>query len=178
MGKDKNAAPHIQMEEKKYKILMVCLGNICRSPAAEGVMQRLVEERGVSQLFEIDSAGTYGGHSGQLPDPRMRRHASRRGYNLTHRARRITGYDMGDFDMIVAMDDANRADLERLARTPEEVQKIVMIGKYITTNPHYDYVPDPYYEGSEGFELALDLLEDACGQLLDEILANRLKTNN
>jgi protein-tyrosine phosphatase len=100
----------------------------------------------------------------------MRVHARRRGYELTHRARRITGYDMGDFDMIVAMDDANRIDLERLARTPEEKRKIVMIGDYITQNPHYDYVPDPYYEGSEGFELALDLLEDACVQLLNKIM--------
>ena len=158
------------MEEKKYKILMMCLGNICRSPAAEGVLRRLAEERGVADRFEIDSAGTYGGHSGQLPDQRMRHHASRRGYDLTHRARKITGYDMGDFDMIVAMDDANRADLVRLARTPEEAAKIVMIGNCITQNPHYDYVPDPYYEGSEGFELALDLLEDACEQLLNEIL--------
>lgn len=164
-------------DEKKYRILFVCLGNICRSPAAEGVMQRLVEARGVAHRFEIDSAGTYGGHSGQLPDPRMRRHASRRGYDLTHRARKITGYDMGDFDMIVAMDNANRANLVRLARTPEEVAKIVMIGNYITTNRHYDYVPDPYYEGSEGFELALDLLEDACGQLLNEILTERLNNN-
>ena len=159
------------MEEKKYKILFVCLGNICRSPAAEEVLRQLVAERGLAYRIEIDSAGTYGGHSGQLPDQRMRVHARRRGYELTHRARRITGYDMGDFDMIVAMDDANRADLVRLARTPEEVNKIVMIGDYITQNPHYDYVPDPYYEGSEGFELALDLLEDACVQLLNEIIA-------
>lgn len=149
----------------------MCLGNICRSPAGEEVMRRLVAERGLADRIEIDSAGTYGGHSGQLPDQRMRVHARRRGYELTHHARRITGYDMGDFDMIVAMDDANRADLERLARTPDEVKKIVMIGDYITQNPHYDHVPDPYYEGSEGFELALDLLEDACMQLLNEIIA-------
>ena len=75
---------------KKIKILFVCLGNICRSPAAQGVMQRLVDERGVSEKFEIDSAGTYSGHRGQLPDPRMRRHASRRGYDLTHHARPVT----------------------------------------------------------------------------------------
>ncbi len=158
------------MDGKKYKILIVCLGNICRSPAAEEVLRQLVAERGLANRIEIDSAGTYGGHSGQLPDQRMRVHARRRGYELTHRARRITGYDMGDFDMIVAMDDANRIDLERLARTPEEKRKIVMIGDYITQNPHYDYVPDPYYEGSEGFELALDLLEDACVQLLNKIM--------
>lgn len=141
------------------------------------MLRQLVAERGLADCIEIDSAGTYGGHSGQLPDQRMRVHARRRGYELTHRARRITGYDMGDFDMIVAMDDANRADLVRLARTPEELRKIVMIGDYITQNPHYDYVPDPYYEGSEGFELALDLLEDACGQLLNEILTERLNNN-
>ncbi len=158
------------MDGKKYKILIVCLGNICRSPAAEEVLRQLVAERGLANRIEIDSAGTYGGHSGQLPDQRMRVHARRRGYELTHRARRITGYDMGDFDMIVAMDNSNRFDLERLARTPEEKRKIVMIGDYITQNPHYDYVPDPYYEGSEGFELALDLLEDACVQLLNKIM--------
>lgn len=154
----------------RYKILFVCLGNICRSPAAQGVMQRLVDERGLTDRFEIDSAGTYAGHSGELPDRRMRVHASRRGYNLTHRARRITVDDFERFDMIVAMDDANRDDLRRMARTLDEARKVTMIGPKIRFNRHYDYVPDPYYEGSEGFELVLDLLEDACENLLDEIV--------
>ena len=160
---------------KKIKILFVCLGNICRSPAGEGVMQRLVEERGLAHRFEIDSAGTYSGHQGQLPDPRMRRHASRRGYNLTHRARPITSDDFEYFDIIVAMDESNRRNLMHLAASPEQQAKIVMLGNYIVKlRAHYDYVPDPYYEGAEGFELALDLLEDSCGNLLEEIINNKL----
>lgn len=159
----------------KTKILFVCLGNICRSPAAEGVMQRLVEEHGLGDHFEIDSAGTYSGHHGQLPDPRMRRHASRRGYNLTHRARPIESDDFDYFDIIVAMDEGNRRNLMQLASSPQQQAKIVMMGDYIVKlRAHYDYVPDPYYEGAEGFELALDLLEDACGNLLNDIINNKL----
>lgn len=160
---------------KKIKILFVCLGNICRSPAAEGVMQRLVEERHLSHRFEIDSAGTYSGHHGQLPDHRMRRHASRRGYDLTHRARPINSDDFEYFDVIVAMDESNRRNLMRLAASPAQQSKIIMMGDYIVKlRAHYDYVPDPYYEGAEGFELALDLLEDACGNLLTDIINNKL----
>ena len=156
---------------KKIKILFVCLGNICRSPAAQGVMQRLVDERGVSEKFEIDSAGTYSGHRGQLPDPRMRRHASRRGYDLTHHARPVTIDDFEHFDIIVAMDESNRRTLCHVAATPEQEAKIVMMGDYIVKlRTHYDYVPDPYYEGAEGFELVLDLLEDACSCLLTSIM--------
>lgn len=159
----------------KTKILFICLGNICRSPAAEGVMQRLVEERGLGDRFELDSAGTYSGHHGQLPDPRMRRHASRRGYNLTHRARPIESDDFDYFDIIVAMDEGNRRNLMQLASSPQQQTKIVMMGDYIVKlRAHYDYVPDPYYEGAEGFELALDLLEDACGNLLNDIINNKL----
>ena len=156
-----------------YRILFVCLGNICRSPAAEGVMQRLVDERGVASRFDIDSAGTYSGHRGDLPDPRMRRHAARRGYDLVHRARPVTRADMEDFDLIVAMDNGNASDLRRLASTLDEERKIVLLERYIGRHPHYDHVPDPYYAGSEGFELALDLLEDACGNLLDELLSDK-----
>lgn len=153
------------------KILFVCLGNICRSPAAEGVMRHLIEERGLAHCFEIDSAGTYSGHRGQLPDARMRRHASRRGYNLTHLARPIDSDDFNHFDIIVAMDEGNRRNLMSLAASPEQQDKIVMMGDYIVKlRAHYDYVPDPYYEGAEGFELALDLIEDACGNLLEEII--------
>lgn len=150
-------------------VLFVCLGNICRSPAAEGVMLRLISERGLEDRFRIDSAGTYGGHAGDMPDRRMRVHARQRGYELTHRSRRVTYSDFDDFDIIVGMDAANCSDLRRMASTVEQERKIVHIGKYIRNNPHYDYVPDPYYEGSEGFELVLDLLEDACRVMLDEL---------
>lgn len=157
---------------EKYKILFVCLGNICRSPAAQAVMQRLVDERGLTDRFLIDSAGTSGYHDGDLPDRRMRVHARPRGYELTHRSRRVEGSDFEEFDLIVAMDSANAADLQRMAATPDEARKIVMMGDYIGQfRNHYDYVPDPYYEGSEGFELVFDLLEDACRNLLIKVLS-------
>lgn len=150
-------------------ILFVCLGNICRSPAAQGVMQRLVNERRLGREFRLDSAGTYAGHSGQLPDQRMRVHATRRGYDLTHRARQVRPSDFDDFDIIVAMDDANYWDLRDIAPTPAAQQKVVRMAAYLRSFPHRDCVPDPYYEGAEGFELVLDLLEDACGGLLDSL---------
>ena len=154
----------------KYKLLFVCLGNICRSPAAEGVMLRLIDEHNLADLISVDSAGTYGGHAGSLPDNRMRIHARRRGYELTHRSRRITGDDFVNFDLIVGMDSGNVYSLREMAASPEEARKIVPMGQFIRQFPHYDHVPDPYYEGSEGFELVLDLLEDACEALLDYIL--------
>ena len=163
----------VKKGEKTCKILMVCLGNICRSPVAQAVMQRLVDERGVAHRFVVDSAGTYSGHAGDLPDRRMRVHALRRGYDLTHRARPVTRADMEDFDVIVGMDSGNVAHLHRLAATPAEDGKIVMMGDYIGRHLHYDHVPDPYYEGSEGFELVLDLLEDACENLLAHLLGDR-----
>jgi protein-tyrosine phosphatase len=157
-------------ELKKYSILFICLGNICRSPAAQAVMQRLVDERGVTDRFFIDSAGIGGWHIGDLPDKRMRVHARPRGYELTHRARRVQYSDFEDFDLIVGMDATNVDDLHALAATIEQKDKVVMMGDYIRQYPNYDHVPDPYYEGSEGFELVLDLLEDACRNLLDSIL--------
>lgn len=158
-------------EIKQYKVLFVCLGNICRSPAAQGVMQHIIDERGLSQYFFLDSAGTYGGHAGSGPDRRMCVHARRRGYDLTHRSRQVHCSDFEDFDLIVAMDAANESDLLDLAATPDEARKVVTMGRYIRQYPHYDYVPDPYYEGSEGFELVLDLLEDSCLNLLETLVA-------
>ena len=93
--------------EKKYKILFVCLGNICRSPAAEGILQKLLQKAKLSENIEVDSAGTYGGHAGELPDSRMRAHAARRGYKLTHRSRQIKWDDFEKFDLILGMDDTN-----------------------------------------------------------------------
>ena len=161
-------------ESGKYSVLFICLGNICRSPAAQAVMQRMIDERGLSDRFFIDSAGIGGWHIGDLPDKRMRVHARPRGYELTHRARKVQGYDFEDFDLIVGMDASNIDDLCHLAATVEQKDKVVMMGDYIRRYPHYDYVPDPYYEGSEGFELVLDLLEDSCDNLLNQII----KQNN
>ncbi len=154
----------------KYSVLFVCLGNICRSPAAQAVMQRLVDERGLTDRFYLDSAGMGGWHVGDLPDKRMRVHARPRGYELTHRARKVQASDFEDFDLIVGMDASNVDDLCSMAATIEQQDKVVMMGDYIRQYPNYDYVPDPYYEGSEGFELVLDLLEDSCDNLLNRII--------
>ncbi len=154
----------------KYNVLFICLGNICRSPAAQAVMQAMVDERGLTDRFYIDSAGIGGWHIGDLPDKRMRVHARPRGYELTHRARKVQSSDFEDFDLIVGMDASNVDDLCNLAMTLEQQDKVVMMGDYIRQYPNYDHVPDPYYEGSEGFELVLDLLQDACDNLLDRII--------
>lgn len=155
---------------KKIRVLFVCLGNICRSPAAQGVFEALVEREGKHYLFEIDSAGTGNYHTGELPDRRMRVHARQRGYDLTHRARQFRTLDFDDFDVIVAMDDSNYRHLQLMARTSDDEKKIVKMGDYIGNSYRYDYVPDPYYEGSEGFELVLDLLEDATYNLYKKLV--------
>ncbi len=158
------------MEDKKIKVLFVCLGNICRSPAAEGIMRAIVAEHGDEARWEIDSAGTGGWHAGQLPDHRMRVHARRRGLELTHRARQVRESDFDDFDLIVAMDSGNIADLRRIAPTPEAQAKIVPMISYVDgIATRYDHIPDPYYEGAEGFELVLDLLENGLQHLYNKM---------
>ena len=154
----------------KTRILFVCLGNICRSPAANGVMEQMVAQQGLQDKFLIDSAGTYGGHAGELPDPRMRVAASRRGYNLTHRSRKFREQDYHDFDMIVVMDDSNYENVARLAPERKYLDKVYRFVEFSKNHPDWSYVPDPYYEGHDGFELVLDILEDGCAELI-----NRLK---
>ncbi len=146
-------------------ILFVCLGNICRSPAAEGVMQAIVDSQDASDRFMLDSAGTGTYHIGDLPDHRMRVHARRRGYELTHRCRQVTEDDFDDFDMIIAMDRSNFENLRRLAPNPEAENKIVEMAAFVSKAMRCYAIPDPYYEGAEGFELVLDLLESGCENL-------------
>ena len=150
------------MTSAKHKILFVCLGNICRSPAAEAVMEHIVRSEGRSEEYEIDSAGTYAGHRGELADARMRRAAAARGYELLSRSRPVCGDDFERFDMIVAMDDSNYERLYRLAPSVETSRKIFRMVEFCRDHPEATHVPDPYYEGAEGFEIVLDLLEDAC----------------
>ena len=154
--------------DTRYKILFICLGNICRSPAAQGIMEQLIASRGLQDRFLVDSAGLYGGHSGSLPDQRMRVHAQRRGYTLTHRSRQITGSDLQTFDLIVVMDRSNLEGLQHL-KDPVDPHKVVEMASYLRFHTRNHCVPDPYYDGAEGFELVLDLLEDACEGLLDEL---------
>lgn len=149
-------------EKKEIKILFVCLGNICRSPAAQGMFESIVGDNG---RFKCDSAGLYHGHRGELPDYRMREHARRRGLELTHRARPVVESDFDEFDLIIGMDGANLDNLRRMAPTLEAERKIVPMIDFVADNRGYDHIPDPYYEGAEGFELVLDLLTDGCGEL-------------
>ncbi len=149
----------------KIRILFVCLGNICRSPSAEGIMRKIVKDRGLENQIHIDSAGILNYHEGELPDNRMRAHAIRRGYDLNSRSRPVKYDDFFNFDLIIGMDDRNIADLKCLAPDSESLEKIHRMTEYCSKFD-YDHVPDPYYGGAEGFELVLDLLEDACEGLL------------
>lgn len=147
------------------KILFVCLGNICRSSTAEGIMLHLLEDKNLLDKFTIDSAGILGIHEGDLPDARMRKHAAKRGYNLVHRSRPVDVEDFYNFDIIIGMDDQNIANLKEIAPSPEEEKKIKRMTDFMV-NMKATHIPDPYYGGAEGFELVMDLLEDATEGLL------------
>lgn len=151
------------------KVLFVCMGNICRSPAAEGVFRKLVESEKLGNEIEIDSAGTIGYHTGELPDARMRKHATQRGYELTSRARQFNpAIDFDYFDYIVTMDDDNISDITNLDKRGIYKSKIFKMCDF-SSDKSIKEVPDPYYGGSDGFEFVLDLLEDSTKNLLEKI---------
>lgn len=149
----------------KVNVLFICLGNICRSCTAEEVFRTLVREKGLSDKYTADSAGLINYHEGELPDERMRSHALRHGYKLTHRSRPIRPEDFETADLIVAMDGQNHQKLFRLAPTAH-AHKIVSMADFLRYHPEYLIIPDPYYGGDEGFEKVIELLEDACEGLL------------
>ena len=158
----------------KHHILFVCLGNICRSPMAEGVFRRVVDEAGVAHRFEIDSAGMGDWHAGQAPDHRAQAAAQTRGVDISAQsARKIELEDFDDFDLIVAMDGANIADLEDIV--PHAARG--KIRRFLDYAPHLDHdeVPDPYYGGTQGFDHALDLIEAAAEGLLAELMQDKTK---
>lgn len=155
--------------KKKYKILFVCLGNICRSSAAEEIMRQLLIKEGLEKNIEVDSAGILSYHEGELPDSRMRMHAARRGYNLTHRSRPVRTEDFYEFDLIIGMDDRNIDDLRELAPSLQEERKIHRMCEYNLAKV-VDHVPDPYYGGAAGFENVLNILEDACRGLFTSLV--------
>ena len=140
------------------------MGNICRSPAAEGVFRHYVNQHGAAENFHVDSAGTIDYHSGKPADPRMRAAASNRGYTLTSLSRQVTPEDLEEFELIVAMDRDNLWYLEELAGGPQP--SIRLLGSFLPDHQgHHEQapeVPDPYYGGSQGFENVLDMLEQAC----------------
>lgn len=163
----RNKAVNDLRTKETKRVLFVCLGNICRSPAGEGVLKNIVEENGDLSRWEIDSAGTGGWHVGEQPDKRMRIHARNRGIELNHRCRKVRVSDFDDFDLIIPMDSSNEINLRRMAPSLEASKKIVPMATFIDESFHYDHVPDPYYEGAEGFELVLDLLDNGCRNLFD-----------
>jgi len=151
------------MDSDKHRVLFVCMGNICRSPAAEGVFRRLVADSGRDAEFHIDSAGTHGYHVGHSPDSRMREAAAARGYSLDSQARRLAPEDFERFDLIVVMDEENFQNVTALS--PGRGAQVVRMCDFCEIEQARE-VPDPYYGGAAGFERVLDILEDACAALL------------
>lgn len=153
------------------RVLFVCLGNICRSPLAEGVFRHLVAEEGLEDAVEIDSAGTGGWHVGEAPDPRSQEVAARHGVSLDGQsARRVDDEDFMAFDWIVAMDEDNERDL--LRRRPDGARaRVVRLRDFDPDGP--GDVPDPYYGGPQGFEVVFRMVERSGRALLDEIRGER-----
>lgn len=158
----------------KTRVLFVCLGNICRSPAAEGVFLEMVSKAGMSEHIHIDSAGTGHWHIGENPDPRTIAHAKKRGYDLSQLvARQFSApEDFHNFDYILTMDEANLVRIQSLDFKKEHQPKIQPLTTFCKIHAVKE-VPDPYYKGEEGFELVMDLLEDACEGLLNDIIKTR-----
>jgi protein-tyrosine phosphatase len=153
------------METKR--ILFVCLGNICRSPAAEAIFLKNAQNKGLA--VAVDSAGTSAWHAGEQADARMRKHAKARDYHITSISRGFDPLaDFDDFDMIIAMDDNNYYDLKKQARTTNQEQKIYRMCDFFSKFD-FDHIPDPYYGGADGFDLVIDLLEDASEGLIQQL---------
>lgn len=149
-------------------ILFVCMGNICRSPSGEAVMNKFVKRNNLQDKIECDSAGTIAFHEGEPADARMKRHAIKRGYRLTSIARRFRDVDFENFNYIIAMDRKNYNDLMSFDIEKKYGNKIFMMTDF-AKDKNYNEVPDPYYDGPEGFEIVLDILEESCKGLLEKI---------
>jgi protein-tyrosine phosphatase len=161
------------------RILFVCLGNICRSPTAEGVMRELVTAAGLEDVVELDSAGTGAWHVGHAPDPRATAAARARGIVLGGEARQVTPGDFADFDLLLAMDRANLRELRGMAPSEQARAKVRLLrefgGRAGSQSSAGDLdVPDPYYGGPSGFDDVLDLVQAACAGLLEDIRATQL----
>ncbi len=155
-------------KEDPYHIVFVCLGNICRSPTAEGVFQHLVDEAGLSEYFEVDSAGTGAWHVGEPANSKSRAVAEEYGVKLHSRARRVTYSDFDYFDLVVAMDHSNQYDLLAMATSPAVSDKVVLMRDF-DDDPDDGQVPDPYYGGIDGFHDVFRIIQRSCETLLNEL---------
>jgi protein-tyrosine phosphatase len=153
------------------RILFVCMGNICRSPTAEGVMRRLLEDAGLADRVEVESAGTGGWHVGEPPDERATLAARRRGVTLAGAAQQVRAADFRRFDLLIAMDRGNLRELLAVAPDEEAAEKVRLLREFDPASSGDLDVPDPYYGGDRGFETVLDMVEAACRGLLDELRA-------
>ena len=150
------------------KVLFVCLGNICRSPTAHAVLERKLAMAGLSEVVEVDSAGTAAWHVGKQPDLRSQQTARKRDYDLSHlRARQAMADDFLEFDYVLAMDDENLGNLKAIVPKKTKSSPKLFLKSYSTLG--FTQVPDPYYGGEGGFEAVLDMIEDACDQLILDI---------
>jgi len=157
------------------RVLFVCLGNICRSPAGENVLRHLAAQRGLDRQLEIDSAGTAGWHAGKGPDARMVAAAKDRGIAMRGKARQVRVEDFAVWDYVFAMDRSNLSDLRALeAQCPAASAKLLLFCELCEEHDEEE-VPDPYYGGREGFDRVLDLLEDGCGAFLDRLEGNEIR---
>lgn len=156
--------------DAKHRLLFICLGNICRSPAAEGVMKAKVHAAKLDNQFVIDSAGIGDWHVGQLPDSRMRERGARRGYRFDSRARQLRQSDFDDFDLLLVMDNDNYRIVTSKALNEQARKKVRMLTDYLQEHKGADVVPDPYYGDLCDFDYALDLIEDACDGLLNTLI--------
>lgn len=152
-------------------LLFVCLGNICRSPVAEAMMRKLIEDHGADVMISVDSAGTSAYNTGRGPDARMVEAAARRGLRMNHIARQVRPSDFDSASLIIAMDDSNYDNLRAIAPTVEAANKVKRIADFFNpdTRRKHDSVPDPYYGGEEGFQLSLDLIKEACENILNTL---------
>jgi len=153
---------------EKIRVLMVCMGNICRSPSAEGVFQKMVNDANLNEYIDVDSAGTHAYHIADEPDPRAINAASNRGYQLDYiRARKVKALDFDKFDYVIAMDNDNHSNLMSICPPGREDRLSLFMSFAPQTG--VDEVPDPYYGGTKGFERVLDLIEDASKGLLSVV---------
>lgn len=157
------------MSASPVRVLFVCMGNICRSPAGENVFAHLLKQNGREEQISCDSAGTIGYHVGEAPDARMSQAGANRGIPFSGRSRKFTTSDFKNFDLILTMDEANLKDVLAQTDNPDDKKKVLPFCQFVKNFPDRE-VPDPYYGGSQGFEHVMDLMEDGCQNLLETII--------